>query len=289
MFTRTSKYSPLFTLVVSATFLALSTGHSPGTTNGSDNAADAVYTGGVWVSGTGGGSPTFGPWTLSTSNTTGDGGAASGFFIGDSTGPVSSGNGAGTGDINTSGVAFGMYAHKGNPGDTGSVSADATRQLDSALAVNQTLSLQVGVNFRNGDKGIDIYSGGTNNIFNLNIGGDTYAVNNATTGNGDLFGDAYDSQTIFTLSLMQTSVGGGTWTIVRSGGLSGTATGTYTGDPTGLHIYNSNTDANSQNANNLYFNNFSVVPEPASYAMAISGFGILVIYRRLRGRFTKRS
>lgn len=250
-------------------------------TSGTDTASNSAYSGG-WITGTGGGAPGFGPWTLSTSNTTGDVSAASGFFIASSTGDP--GNGAGTGNIDTSGSSFGIFAHFGSGTDTGNISANANRSFDSALTVGQTFSIQIGVNFRNGNKGIDILDASNVNLFNLNVGSDTYTVNNVTTGGGSLFGNAYDATSIFTISLTQTSAGGGTWIVVRTGSSvgTGTATGSYTGDPAKIGLYNSNTDPNSLNANNLYFNNLKIVPEPASYAMAFAGFGILFGIRRFR-------
>jgi len=282
----------LGTTILAGLFLTATV--SVASTPGSDNASSGSYSGG-WNNGTDGGTPTFGPWTLSTSNTTTlsgttttDASSAAGFFIGDSTGPVGSGNGPGTGNINTgANQSFGEYAHYGNAGDGGTISADATRSFDSALSVGQTFSIQIGVNFTNGNKGLDIFdsSNPSDNIFNLNVnGGPDYAVNNVTTGGGSLFGGVYDPQSIFTISLTQTGSGGGNWTVVRSGSAvsTGTANGTYTGDPGSMGLYINNTDPNSLNANNLYANNLSIVPEPATCGLALAGFGLLLGVRKLR-------
>src|SRR5581483_11067945 len=184
-----------------------------------------------------------------------------GYFIGDST--------LGGGNINISGKAFGVYA---NPG---TAFADAARSFsEGALQLNQTFSIELAVNFRNGNKGIDLIDGSTT-IFNLNSGADKYTVANASVaddGNGgstnDLFGDAYSANTIFTLSFVQTSVSGGTWNVTRSGGLSGSANGTFTGDATRFKLYNAGTDPGGAAENNLYANALSIsVPEPSSFVL----------------------
>ena len=96
-------------------------------TPGTDNASN--YTGG-WTTGSDGGTPaTFGPWDLSGNNNNGTT-IFAGYFIGDST--------VGSGNINTSGVSFGMYA---NPA---TAFADATRAFDAPLTAGQTFSIDIG-------------------------------------------------------------------------------------------------------------------------------------------------
>jgi len=236
------------------------------TTPGSDNANNSAYSGG-WTNGTDGGSPTFGGWTLSPNPNN----ATAGFFIGDSTLLDAPG-----GNINTNSKAFGVFGH-----DTGG-NADATRAFDSPLTAGETFSLDLAVNFRNGNKGFDLLSG-TSSIFNLNIGGDTYTVNNAATGNGSLFGAAYSSNTVFHLSMTQTTLSGGSWTITRSGGLTGTASGTYTGDGSGFHLYNSMTTGGGANEDNLFANNLAVVPEPSTVAL-LAGPALLGAWFFIRRR-----
>jgi hypothetical protein len=236
-------------------------------TPGTDNANDPAYTA-AWSNGTDGGTAaTFGPWSLTNAS------ATSGFFIGDSTTLNSPG-----GNINTNNKSFGMFAHSGQ-------SADATRAFGSALTAGQTFSLDMAVNFRNGNKGFDLLAGGTS-IFNLNVGGDAYTVNNAATGNGSIFGNLYDSNTVFHLTLTQTTLAGGSWTVTRSGGLTGTVSGTYSGDATGFHFYNSQTTGNGASEDNLFFNNLAVtnaaVPEPATVLLvgpALLG-GMFFVRRR---------
>jgi hypothetical protein len=254
-------------LVILSVTACVAIGHA--TTVGTDNANDAAYNSG-WTNGTDGGTPaTFGAWTLSPNPNN----ATAGFFIGDSTTLSSMNTG---GNINTNGKSFGLFGH-----DAGG-NADATRAFDSPLTAGQTFSLDIAVNFRNGAKGFDLLAG-TSSIFNLNVANDAYTVNNATTGNGDLFGDAYSSNTVFHLALSQTSAAGGSWTVTRSGGLTGTASGTYTGDASGFHLYDSMTTGGGAAEDNLFANNLSVVPEPTTLSL-LAGPALLGAWFYLRRR-----
>lgn len=214
------------------------------TTPGSDNAADSAYSGG-WTNGTDGGTAaTFNPWDLTNNNNNGTDTFA-GYFIGDSTS-------GGSGDINTSGVSFGIYANPGN------AFADAIRNFDGPLGVGQTFSLDMAVNFRNGNKGFNLYDGASE-IFNFNIGGDMYSINGTDTGLG------YDAASVFHLTLSQDSLTSGSYTVARG---ASTFTGSYTGDASGFKFYNSGTNGGGDgDSDNLYFNNLNVsaaVPEPAT-------------------------
>src|SRR5438045_432483 len=126
-------------LALTLTTIALAT-IANAATPGTDNAADAAYNAG-WTNGTDGGTPaTFSAWQLVATPT---GTGTAGFFIGDST---TLGGGNTGGNINTSGKSFGMFAHTGS-------TADATRSFDSPLTAGQTFSIDMAVNFRNGNKG----------------------------------------------------------------------------------------------------------------------------------------
>lgn len=211
-------------------------------TPGSDNADSPAYQKSpAWTGGENGGSGFVG-WNL-----VGNGEPLSdrGFFLGDSR-PINS-------DINSpSGQAFGLFAKgKGN-------SAEAYRTFDEPLAVGQTFSVDMAVNFRSGLKGIDLRtpsSDGERVIFNLNIGADDYVVNKAATGNGSL-GATYDQKTAFKVSFKQTSPSGGEWTVVRTGGISSTATGTYEGVAAGVKFYVRDTDGGKEN--DLWINNLVI-------------------------------
>jgi hypothetical protein len=235
--------------------------------NGADYANDAAYNGDGWTNGDDGGTAgTFGAWTLTNT------GANSGRFIGSST--SLGGPGA---DINTTSESFGMFGHSGQV-------SEAIRNFNgNTLGVGQTFSLEMAVNFRNGQKGFDLRNSSNTVIFNFNIGdlgaGDAYTVQFATSGNGSI-GNAYSANTEFLLSFTQTSVGGGTWSITRSGGVSDLDSGTYTGVPHNFKFYEANTTGGGAAADNLFFNSLVVVPEPSS--ALLGGLGMLALLRRRR-------
>jgi len=233
-------------------------------TIGTDAANDAAYnTITNWSDGTdGGGTAAFGTWSLSSD------GAQAGHFISSAT----------TG-IETGGETFAMFGHK-----DGMIEKEATafRSFDTDLALGQTFSIQLKVNFRNGNKGFDLRDGGTT-IFNLNVGNNDYTVNNVDSGGGFIFGNTYDINTIFTISMLQTSGAGGTWQVVRSGGLSGTANGTYLGVADNFKLYIKGAD-NGDDTNQLFVNNISIVPEPTTLGMigVAMALGSLINARRRR-------
>ncbi len=222
---------------------------------GTDNAADPAYSDG-WITGDNGGTPgTFLPWNLVNNN---GGGNFAGYFIGSST--------AGSGNIDTGGVSFGVYA---NPG---TAFADAIRDFGSTLSVGQTFTLDIAVNFRNGNKGFSLFDGATE-IFNLNIGGDDYQIN------GSSIGAAYSPTAIFNLSFTQTTLGGGIYSVLYN---SNTYSSGYTGSASGFKLYNSGTNSGA-NENNLYFNNLAIVPEPSSFTL-LAGPAILGAWFFVRRR-----
>ncbi len=231
------------------------------TTPGSDSAADPVYGGagaGSFDSKDGGTFHTFGPWMITTNPS---GTTSAGSFIGDSTTLAPNNTG---GNVNTDGAAFGLFGHSGS-------FVNAVRMFDSPLSVGQTFSIQLAVNFRNGNKGIDLKDSNGNIIFDFNIGGDVYSVNNTPPGvTTNLFDNAYDPNTVFTVQLTQTSATEGSWTIIRSGGKSGTATSTgfsYQGVPASFDLYNVQTTGNGAAEDNLFFNNIQVIPEPSTLVL----------------------
>ncbi len=245
-------------------------------TPGSDNAGDPVYggSGAGSFNGKDGGTPaTFGAWAVAANP---PGTTAAGSFIGDST-TLAPGNGGG--NINTSGASFGLFGHSG-------ATAEATRFFDAPLLNGQSFIFQLAVNFRNGNKGIDVRDTNSNTIFNLNIGGDVYSVNNTPTGATTiLFGNVYDPNTVFTVQLTQTDATGGIWTITRSGGLTGSQSSffNYIGVAAGFHLYNAQTTGGGAPEDNLFFNNPQVVPEPSTFALVAGPtLGALLYIRRRR-------
>lgn len=216
---------------------------------GSDDAGNYA----TWANASNGGAG-FSPWALS-------GAATHGFFLGDSTN-LSGGSGA---NINSSGgSSFGMYGEA--PGGF----ADAARSFNSDLTVGGSFSLDLAVNYRNGNKGVDLRDSSNNVLFNFNIGNDDHVVGNAATGNGSI-GNAYSNNTAFRLVFTQSSVGGGTWSITRSGGFTDFDSGTYTGLARGFKLYVSGTGAFSEN--NLMANNLVITAIPEASALA---FGAVI-------------
>ncbi|MEY2536675.1 MAG: hypothetical protein QOG67_415 [Verrucomicrobiota bacterium] len=244
-------------------------------TPGFDNAGDPVYggSGAGSFDGKDGGTPaTLGAWTV-TANPSGT--TSAGSFIGDST-TLAPGNSGG--NVNSSGVSFGLFGHSG-------AYVNAVRSFDAPLLIGQTFSIQLAVNFRNGNKGIDVRDANSNVIFDLNIGGDVYSVNNTGGGTTNLFGNAYDPNTVFTVQLTQTSATEGTWTIIRSGGLSGTASSgifPYMGVAASFDLYNVQTTGGGAPEDNLFFNNIQIIPEPSTFTLLAGPalLGALLYVRR---------
>ena len=210
-------------------------------TPGKDTADDPAYQKNPpWNSGDNGGKGFVG-WNLVASDNSGE----AGFKVGDSKSINS--------DINSSGGrAFGLFAKGAGR------SAEAYRTFDAPLNAGQSFSVALAVNFRSGLKGLDIRtpaSDGERTIFNFTVGGDDYAVHNAKSGNGSA-GSAYDARTSFVITLNQTSDAGGTWTVVRSGGVSGSISGTYEGRAAGAKYFVRDTDGGKENE--MWINNLTI-------------------------------
>ncbi len=174
-----------------------------------------------------------------------------GRFLGDSKNLSAGGLG---GDISTAGRSWGMYGANGAQSDAFGFLKDGAGN-NASLSVGQTLSVDIAVNWRNGYKGFAARNAADTEIFTLNTSGDDYVVLNAETGNGSI-GVDYSINTVFRITMTQTSAGGGTWMITRSGGVSDVDTGTYTGVISNFKLYVGNTVTGSEN--DLFVNNVSV-------------------------------
>lgn len=219
--------------------LALAAGPTQAGTVGSDNADENAYTAGRWESGVNGGTG-FRGWNLVASKPDEQ---HCGFVLAPS--PM------GGGVINShGGRAFGMHAR-----GQGS-SSEAYRTFEAPLEPGQSFSVDLAVNFRSGHRGLDLRSAGEERrIFNFNIGTEDHVVHGAATGNGSI-GDAYHSDTVFTVTFTQTSTEGGTWKIERRGGVSADTTGTYEGQAGGVKFYVMDTDESPEN--DLWVNNLTI-------------------------------
>ena len=225
---------------------------------GNDDASAAAYADG-WDNlddGNTGGGDGMGAWVFGSGVNAANHGIAS-----------SLGLGGGSGAIDSSGVAFKLHD------DTGAF-IDMYRFFDPApgLDVGQIFTMDMAVNYRGGFKGIDLRDSTDATIFNLNVGGDDYTINGAS------IGDAYSSDTVFHLAFTQASLAGGTWTVTRSGGVSDFESGTYTGQLRSIKLYGGGLGTFAEDA--VYYNNFSVTPEPTSLALLALGGGLVLARRR---------
>lgn len=194
-----------------------------------------------WVDGSGGGKG-FGNWIFG-GNATGRSGLAS-----------SQGNG-GSSSIDADGNSFYL-----SDSDNSNSYIDVFRYLIHDLQPGQSFSIKMDVNWRSGYKGINIRGADDNtSIFKFEVGnqgsGDDYVVQNVTSGGGSI-GNAYSDDTQFTITLSQTSSSGGTWTITRSGGVTDSDSGTYTGSASSIQLYTFLSGSDSQQA--IYYNSLNI-------------------------------
>jgi hypothetical protein len=225
----------------------------------SDNAANAVYSGGTFVGLNGG--TGFSAWTGST---TGGGGRYMG----------ASGLSAST--------TFALFS-------TASGFSEATRPFSTAMAVGDTFSFAfgyTGVADPGGEIGINLFSGAN---FRLNlkfVGGSTAWVLN-DGGNNFSTGISWGGGNPGTTLLYSFTRGTGNgYSISLSQGLQTYIGNNFTGslgtmDIDRVQFYTQNQGNNE----NIGINNLSVVPEPSTYALlalAAAGFGAHVVRRRRR-------
>jgi hypothetical protein len=252
--------------LVTVTMIGLSTLNAQIITN-LDTAANY---GGVgepsWTNGANAGAG-FGSWNLFTTGTAGS-------FLGSS-------SSQGFGNIDTDGQSFGMY---GNP--TGDNYFNAERSFSSSLNVGDSFSINLAIAFRNGSKGISLFSGGfapANEVWNFNVGGDNY------TAGGSNLGWSYSQTSIFNILATQTGANSYSISLTRGGDL-------YTTNITGLsglsgfRMYVGSTDAGND-LNNLFANSMqtTIVPEPSVYALLGLSFLAAVGYSYRRKLRTKKA
>lgn len=162
---------------------------------------------------------------------------------------------------------------------------DVFRFILGDLKVGETFSLDMQVNFRSGFKGINVRGvDDATSLFKFEVGnqgaGDDYVVSNAATGNGSI-GNAYSNDTRFNIALEQTSLSGGAWTVTRTGGINSTSLGTYTGQLSSIQLYTFLAGSSAENA--IFYNNFEVLPEPATIStiLAAALLGLPWLRRRV--------
>lgn len=226
----------LFILCLSFTFI--SNGQTLGVdtfTLGNDNSDNYGGSWGTTNQGTG-----FSDWTFDQA--TPNGGFA-GRFIGSFSSAL---------DVN--GNAFGMFANSGNDAVSG-----AAISMPKTMEEGDSFTVSVGVNFRDGNKGFDLRDGSNSTIINFNVGSNQYNI----TGTSGLFSNAYDANTVITFTFTQ-NANSVSWTAVRSGGLTGSESGTIgsisSGTITNIRFYNVSAGTNNDGGSgerNLYLNSLN--------------------------------
>lgn len=153
------------------------------------------------------------------------------------------------GNIDTDGTSFGLYA---NPAGN---SIDVKRNLPNNLSVGYALSATLAVAYRNGNKGMSVYSDtnwGTE-VFNINVGGGGgggYYINGVLQSQV-----SYTSQMIIRVEIKRSTLTSFDWKVSMTGAtpIESTTVGTIRG----IKFYNSETE-NSDPENNLYVNSLKI-------------------------------
>ncbi len=245
-------------ILTAITALALASSAAFGANVASDNASNAAY-GDGWQTGDNGGTG-FGAWTITTG-----GGGFSGTFIGDP---------AGAGISGMSTQSFGMFANPAVDGPFVNADRDLT---GGGLSVGQTFQFQWGVNWDSdgaGNKGFNLYIGGVGGtqVVNVNQGGSA-----TITFNGNDVGFGYGTEVM----LWQFTMTDPTTLSVTANDRDGT--GTFTTNITvaagvdAFRLYASSLEPGDNRQ--PYFNNFEVVPEPTTLALAALGVAALAVRR----------
>lgn len=192
---------------------------------------------------------------------------AAGRFIGSST--------SGAGDINTESKSFGLYA---NPSGSPNPYAASTRKFAKpALTTGDIFSFKIAVNNRSpGNRGFDLRNAAGTSVFNFDVRSGGYYVNGDA---GQSLG-GHNANTIFTFTFTQRERRVD-YTIQRTGGITASTSGSFTTDSgtiADVRFYISGTGTTGGDANNLYFNQFSLTTEPRGDAPLTIG------ERRISGR-----
>lgn len=242
-----------------------------------DNASNAPYADG-WQSGDNGGFG-FGAWTLTAQNSPN----GSGHFIGSST---ANGDGLDNGivgglpndgDIDSAGVAWGMYANGGN-------TADATRPFTGGtLSIGQSVSFDFDNGYiDSGTVGVGLQNAAGNNLWEM-----FFAGGNANYSNNDAAGVVattvgYGDEG---LKVKFTLTGAASYTVVytRRDGVNQTINGNLIANAdqgiAQLRWFNFNAGPGTDH--NAYLNNLSIVPEPTTLTLVGLGMlGALALRRR---------
>jgi len=240
-----------------------------------DNAADSAYNDG-WQTGDNGGTGWGGGWSLSTSvppdvNKAGQ-------FVGSS-----QGNGFSDGNIDTAGRAWGEYANN-------TYIATATRPFNGALSIGQTFSIDIDNGFLDsgssvgftltgfGDPGATdqfsfFFQGGSSN-YKVSVGRFVWYSETDT-------GVGFTSKGVhveFTLT-GSTSY---SVAITPNGASTTVLTGNMVISSPIDHVELYNYNAGTGSANDAFFNNIAIVPEPTTAMLVGAGLVSMIALRRRR-------
>lgn len=246
------------------TITASATGHSNATFNlrifdlGYDDSS--YYPPGLFED-VGDGGLGFQPWIIQINNGPGDGYTNyAGTFFGNST--------FGGSDVNVKDSAFGMYAN--GEGSGGNPFANAIRLFDQELMIGQAVSLEIGVNFRNGSKGVAFQNAGSP-VFEIGTYSDDYFYKIGNEPPVSL-GWAYASDSAIEVLLKRVANDWYDISISRRGGspetnLLGLVSLDTPPNEARLFIY----DTEPGDPNNLYFNRLALFSVEEVPALTITG------------------
>jgi hypothetical protein len=226
-----------------------------GATAGSDNAGN--YTSDGFTNGANQGTG-FQAWNIFSEG-------SGGTFIGDST------DGS-CGDINTSGQSFGMW---GNPSGANYIHC-YRKFAGGALGVGQIFTIKLGVNYRNGNKGLDVLGGGSV-IFNVNVGGDDYTYHPTNAASTSLGWD-YANNSVIECTFEQ-KTGNVLAVELKRGASEFSQEFSLPAPADEFQLYCGSTDPGSAE-NNFYANNMGIIPEPGALAGLALLVGLVVRARR---------
>ena len=225
----------------------------------------SYYPAGGWTNEANQGSG-FAAWIITNNNGEGEGYTNyAGSFVGTSTA-----DGGGNVNAQPTGDAFALYANQNGTG--GDPLSQATRPFSAALAAGHTLSVDMGVNFRDGAKGVVIQNGDTW-LFEVAVIGDDYVYQNHGGGGSQTsLGWAYEANTSIRVELTRTTASTYDVSIIRGGTLAetNTLTGlTLGGAPDRVRFYNFNNAGGG--GNNLFFNRLAIWSGAETPVLSLAG------------------